>query len=157
MIPGRLFHVLLSLMQLVTVVHKSILQLSNQLAALRPVLNIHNFMLSLVLPGLLLRRRLVPNFYPQNRWPQDHICFACWLHTVEELQSSWSWSQGQEFQMTVELAENHIELWSAAIALWNCVPWPACHQCSPNLVHTNGAKLHWHFCCRIPKSASWLL
>ena len=79
MTPGRLFHVLLLLTQLVTVVHKSISQFSNQLVALRPVLDVRNFMLSPVLPGLLLCRRLVPNSYQQNRRPQERICFARWL------------------------------------------------------------------------------
>lgn len=76
MTPGRLFHVLLPFTQLITVVHKSVSQFPNQLVALRPILDIHNFTLNPVLPGLLLCRRQVPNYYQQNRQPQECICFA---------------------------------------------------------------------------------
>jgi len=79
MTPERVVHVLLPLTQLVTVVHKSISQSPNESVVLRPVADIHSFMLNPVLPGLLPCRRQVPNSYQQNRRPQEHICFACWL------------------------------------------------------------------------------
>lgn len=52
------------------------------------------FVLSPVLPRLLLCPRLVPDPF----------------HGVEEVQSSRSCSQGQDFQMIVELIEDHTKL-----------------------------------------------
>lgn len=118
MTPGRLFHVLLPLTQLV--VHKSVSQFLNQLVALRPVLDVCNFMLRPVLPGLLLCRSQIPTNKTGDHKSvsASHVGF----HIAEEVQSSWSCSQGQDFQMTAGLAENHTKLGSAALALLNWCP-----------------------------------
>lgn len=153
MTPRRLFQVLLPLTQLVTVVHKSVSQFSNQLVALRPGLDVHNFMLSPVLPGLLLCRSQIPT----NK-TGDHKSLSALhvgFHVVEEVQSSWSCSQGQDFQMTVELGENHTKLWSAAIALLNWCPSVSLSPMQPQpCIHKWRENLHEHFCCQPPKSAS---
>lgn len=68
------------------------------------------FVLSPVPSGLLLCLRLVPD--PTNKAGNHksisalHIVF----HEVEEVQRSWPSSQGQDFQMMLELTEDHTKL-----------------------------------------------
>lgn len=133
-----LFHVLLLLTQLVTVVHKSITQFSNQLVALRTILDICSFMLRPILAGLLVCRRFFPSHFQQSRRPQECICFACLLSHIiggpEQLvlvtrtTFSNAYRASRESQKTLECSHNS----------WICVPWSSCNQCRPNLVHING-------------------